>query len=192
MKEKKPTNAERIKEKMERYDSGAVQSLFRTISRNHYNLLKMVDNKARIILTTNSIITSLLLGLLFISTDNQNEKLELGIRILIISSMFSMIFSLISMLPCLYFGKVFRNSGYKGTLYAQNFSKLSLDEFKNEFSRIMKIGRNTYDEMITDLYFLGRCISYKQKLLYLAAIIFLIGLITAISIILLSNGMIKI
>lgn len=183
---------ENVNEKMEKYDSRAVQSLFRTISRNHYNLLKMVDNKARIILTTNSIITSLLLGLLFISTDNQNEKLELGIRILIISSMFSMIFSLISMLPCLYFGKVFRNSGYKGTLYAQNFSKLSLDEFKNEFSRIMKIGRNTYDEMITDLYFLGRCISYKQKLLYLAAIIFLIGLITAISIILLSNGMIKI
>lgn len=190
MEEPNQTDVDKNQDKMERYDSRAVQSLFRTVSRNHYNLLKMVDNKARIVLTINSIITSLLLGLLFIAPENQNEQLEIGVRILIISSMFSMIFSLISMLPCLYFGKNFKKSGYKGTLYAQNFSKLSLDEFRNEFKRIMEKGRNTYDEMIIDLYFLGRCIGYKQKLLYLAAIVFLLGLVTAISITL-SNGLIK-
>ena len=39
-----------------RYDSRGVQTLFRTLSRNHYHLLRMVDNKAGIILTMNSII----------------------------------------------------------------------------------------------------------------------------------------
>ena len=41
-------------EKLERYDARGVQTLFKTLSRNHYNLLKMVDNKARIVLTVNS------------------------------------------------------------------------------------------------------------------------------------------
>ncbi len=166
--------------KLENYDARGVQTLFRTLSRNHYNLLKMVDNKAKIVLTVNSIITSLLLGLLFIAPKSQEVSIEIGTRILIICSMLSMIFALFSMLPHRYFGNSFKKSGYKGTLYAENFSKLSLSEFKAEFKRIMTKGQNIYDEMITDLYFLGKIIAKKQKLLVISVIIFLIGLISAI------------
>ena len=38
-----------------KFDAKTVDTLFRTISRNHYNLLRMIDNKASIILTVNSI-----------------------------------------------------------------------------------------------------------------------------------------
>tara|TARA_R110000851_G_scaffold190370_1_gene340935 strand:+ start:250968 stop:251534 length:567 start_codon:yes stop_codon:yes gene_type:complete len=167
-------------EKLERYDARGVQTLFKTLSRNHYNLLKMVDNKARIVLTVNSIITSLLLGLLFVVPKSQKVPLEIGTRILIICSLLSMIFALFSMVPHRYFGSSYKKSGYKGTLYAENFAKLSLTEFKNEFKRIMKKGQNIYDEMIIDLYFLGKIITHKQRLLFVSVIIFLIGLITAI------------
>lgn len=177
-------------EKLERYDSRGVQTLFKTLSRNHYNLLKMVDNKARIVLTVNSIITSLLLGLLFVAPESQKVPLETGMRILIVCSMLSMIFALFSMLPYRYFGSAYKKSGYKGTLYAENFAKLSLDEFKLEFERIMMKGQNTYDEMIADLYFLGKRIARKQKLLYIAVIIFLIGLISAVSFTL-ANGLVE-
>ena len=166
--------------KLERYDSRGVQTLFKTLSRNHYNLLKMVDNKARIVLTVNSIITSLLLGLLFVVPKSQKIPLEVGTRILIICSMLSMIFALFSMLPYRYFGSSYKKSGYKGTLYAENFAKLSLEEFKTEFERIMMKGQNVYDEMIIDLYFLGKSIARKQKLLVIAVIVFLIGLVSAI------------
>lgn len=172
---------ENISEKLNKYDSRAVQTLFRTVYRNHYNLLKMVDNKARIVLTINSIITSLLLGLLLLVPEERTSDLGISVRILVIFSMLSMVFALISMLPCRYFGKIYQESGYKGTLYAQSFSKLTLTEFKNEFARIMEKGKNTYDEIITDLYFLGKCISYKQRLLYLSATVFLIGLATTIT-----------
>ena len=175
-------NSENTKkqEKLERYDSRGVQTLFKTLSRNHYNLLKMVDNKARIVLTVNSIITSLLLGLLFVVPKSQKIPLEVGTRILIICSMVSMIFALFSMLPYRYFGSSYKKSGYKGTLYAENFAKLSLEEFKTEFERIMMKGQNVYDEMIIDLYFLGKSIARKQKLLVIAVIVFLIGLVSAI------------
>lgn len=141
----------------------------------------MVDNKARIVLTVNSIITSLLLGLLFMIPKSQKVPLEIGTRILIICSMLSMIFALFSMLPHRYFGASYKKSGYKGTLYAENFAKLSLTEFKNEFKRIMKKGQNVYDEMIIDLYFLGKIIAHKQLLLFISVIIFLIGLISVIT-----------
>lgn len=161
---------------MERFDPRGIQTLFKTLSRNHYTLLKMVDNKASIILTINSIISSLLLGLLLMAPKTQKIHLELGARILIISSLLSMIFALFSMLPYRYFGSSYKKSGYKGTLYAENFAKLSLHEFKNEFERIMVKGQNVYDEMIFDLYFLGKSIVRKQKLLMVSVIIFLIGL----------------
>lgn len=178
------------KGKLERYDPRGIQTLFKTLSRNHYNLLKMVDNKARIVLTVNSIITSLLLGLLFVVPKSKKVPLEVGMRILIVCSMLSMIFALFSMLPYKYFGSSFKKSGYKGTLYAENFAKLSLDEFRTEFERIMARGQNVYDEMIVDLYFLGKSIARKQKLLYISVIIFLIGLASAI-VYSLINGMVE-
>jgi len=182
MKKNKQTSTEikSKKVKQDKYDARGVQTLFRTLSRNHYNLLKMIDNKARIVLTVNSIITSLLLGVLFIAPKTQGFKIELGIRILLISSMLSMVFALFSMLPHRYFGKAYKKSGYKGVLYAENFSSLSLEEFKSEFKRIMEKGQTIYDEMISDLYFLGRTIARKQKILLFSVVIFLVGLVTAI------------
>ena len=66
------------KGKRHKYDARGVQTLFKTLSRNHYNLLKMVDNKARIVLTVNSIITSLLLGIRFINTGTGELNINTG------------------------------------------------------------------------------------------------------------------
>ena len=99
---------------------------------------------------------------------------------LVISSMLSMVFALFSMLPHYYWGKAYLKSGYKGTLYAASFSKLTLQEFKSEFERIMKNGHNVYDELICDVYFLGKIITHKQKLLFYAVVVFLTGLISTI------------
>jgi len=53
------------KAKLDKFDPRGTQTLFRTLSRNHYNLLKMIDNKASIILTVNSIIISLLMAVIY-------------------------------------------------------------------------------------------------------------------------------
>ncbi|WP_127021317.1 Pycsar system effector family protein [Flagellimonas beolgyonensis] len=168
-------------DKLKKYDSRGVQTLFRTLSRNHYNLLKMVDNKARIMLTVNSIISSLLLGALVLVPANGEFTITIGTRILVICSLFSMIFAIFSMLPHRYIGKEFRASNYKGTLYADNFANQSLVEFKEELNRIMESGQNTYDEMVVDLYFLGKAIAKKQRLLLISSGILLIGIIATIA-----------
>lgn len=178
--DKKKDSLKLKKEKLQKIDLRGIQTLFRNVSRNHYTLLKMVDNKAKIILTVNSIITSIFFGIHFFNYGTKVITINIGTKILVISSMLSMVFALFSMLPHLYFGKSFNRSGYKGALYAENFSRESLDDFKKEFERIMSKGQNIYDEMIGDLYFLGKVISIKQRILTLSVVIFLIGLVATI------------
>ncbi|MGN7516089.1 MAG: Pycsar system effector family protein [Allomuricauda sp.] len=168
-------------EKLKKYDPRGVQTLFRNLSRNHYNLLKMVDNKARIMLTVNSIISSLLLGALFIVPTYEEFTISIGTRILVICSLLSMIFAILSMLPHRYIGKEFKHSSYKGTLYAENFAQQSLEEFKHELDRIMDSGQSIYDEMVVDLYFLGKTIAKKQRLLLISSAILLMGIIVTIA-----------
>jgi len=178
MKEAKSNESK--KNKSDKYDPRGIQTLFRTLSRNHYNLLKMIDNKASIILTVNSIIISLLMGALYIAPEAQRPVVRVSAAILLNCSMFSMVFALISMLPHKYFGSIYRKSDYKGSLYAANFARRSLEEFETEIERITSSGQNIYQEMTRDLYFLGRSIYGKQIVLFISVGIFLLGMIGAI------------
>lgn len=159
------------------FDIRGTQTLFRTLSRNHYNLLRMVDNKANIVLTMNSIIISLLMGALYLAPEEEKAIVDNMAKVIINFGMVSMIFALISMLPHKYIGRTYKNSGYKGSLYAGNYARKPLEDFEIEFKRIMNSGDNIYNEMIKDLYFLGKSVYIKQKLLWLSVTIFLVGLI---------------
>ncbi len=174
--ENKKSNKE--KKKLEKFDSRGVQTLFRTMSRNHYNLIRMVDAKASIILTVNSIIISLMFGVVYLAPENQKGVLEIGAKFLLNFGMASMVFALIAMLPHRY-NKATQN-GYRGSLYAANFSKLSFEEFQEEMQRVIANGNSVYTEMINDLYYLGKSISWKQRLIFISTFLFLIGLVGAI------------
>lgn len=176
-KSKGDKNFDKEKAKLEKFDPRGTQTLFRTLSRNHYNLLKMIDNKASIILTVNSIIISLLMAVVYMAPDEQKDVLEVGTRILLNCGMASMIFALLAMLPHKYASYVKANSDYKGSLYGSNFSKMTLDEYKDEMNRIIANGNTVYEEMTMDLYFLGKTISKKQRLVFISVAFFLFGLI---------------
>ena len=180
MEEKK---SKKKKTPLEKYDIRGIQTLFRTMSRNHYDLLKMIDNNASIVLTVNSLIISLLLGAIYLAADHaemDKGAIKVSAGILINCSMASMIFALISMLPHRYIGKMYKNSDYNGSLYASNFAQQSLEEFQNEMKRISSTGQNIYDEMVKDLYFLGKTINGKQIMLLISVVIFLMGLLISI------------
>lgn len=164
--------------KLDKFDPRGVQTLFRTLSRNHYNLIRMVDSKASIILTMNSIIISLMMGVVYMAPDTDKGVLEVGSKLLLNFGMASMVFALLAMLPHRYHKT--NEHGYKGSLYAGNFSKLSYDDYKNEMQRIINSGNSVYNEMINDLYYLGKSISWKQRLILISVTLFLIGLVSAI------------
>lgn len=175
-----PPGFDKEREKLKGYDPRGVQTLFRTLSRNHYNLLRMIDSKASIILTVNSIIISLLLGALYAAPDSKRDVIEITARILVNFSLLSMVFAVFSMLPHRYLDRKFKKSSYKGSLYAVNFAEQSLEEFQQEFNRITQSGKAVYDEMTHDLYFLGRVIAIKSRIVWISTFLFLLGLVIAI------------
>ena len=165
-------------DKLQKFDARGLQTLFRTLSRNHYNLIKMIDNKASILLTINSIIISIILGASFMIKDSDINHISSHTIIIFRFSIASMVIALIAMLPHKY--RNTKISGHKGSLYAGNFSKMSLAEYRAEMKRIMASGNSIYNEMIDDLYYLGKAINIKHKLLLVSFLVFIAGLLTAV------------
>ncbi|MGB5497497.1 MAG: Pycsar system effector family protein [Maribacter sp.] len=180
-KEEKIPKSEKKKAKVkEILDAKSLDTLYRTLSRNHYTLLRMVDNKASIILTVNSILITLIFGAMHLATGIDKYNIGIFISSIIYFLLISMIFALVGMLPHKYLGKQYKQSGYNGSLYAGNFASKSLTEFKSEFKRITKNGKTVFDEITTDIYFLGLAIKRKQTMIKGAVISLIIGLIWSV------------
>jgi len=164
-------------EKLQKYDARGVQTLFRTLSRNHYNLLKMLDNKASIILTVNSIIISLMMGIIFVASGTEAEVIRVGSKILLNFGMLSMVFALLAMLPHRYKSKgKAADDDMHGLLYAGTYSKLTAEEYESRMNDLIAIGETVYQSLIKDMYQLGRAVAIKQKLIWVSVGFFLIGL----------------
>ena len=177
-KEEKISKFEKKKAKdKKKLDVKSLDTLYRTLSRNHYTLLRMVDNKASIILTVNSILITLLFGAMHLATGIDKDNIGIFISSIIYFLLISMIFALVGMFPHKYLGKKYKQSGYNGSLYAGNFASKSLTEFKSEFKRITVNGKTVFDEITTDIYFLGLAIKRKQTMIKGAVISLIIGLI---------------
>ena len=161
-----------------RSDTKIKEALFRTLSRNHYDLLRMVDKKAAIILTVNSILVSFL-GALRLAPEGKIEFIGTFFSVLIYFCIASMIIALLSMLPHKYLGRKFNRSAYTGSLYAGNFANLSLEEFQSEYSRITESADTIFSEVTKDLYFLGCIIKKKQHLIIGSVGTLILGLFLA-------------
>lgn len=164
-------------DKLDKFDIRGLQTLFRTLSRNHYNLIKMIDNKASILLTINSIIISVILGASYMAKATEVDHIGSHAIVIFRFCIASMVLALVAMLPHKY--KKLRKSEHKGSLYAGNYSKMKIEEYRIEMKRIMANGNTIYNEMIDDLYYLGKAINMKHKLLLLSFIVFISGLIVA-------------
>ncbi len=163
-----------------RRDAKGLDTLYRTLSRNHYTLLRMVDTKAAIVLTINFILMTVLFGVTNHVGGLEKEMLRIFVSSLIYFCVISMAFALIGMLPHKYAGKKYKQSGYNGSLYAGNFADKTLSEFRSEFENITKNGKRIYDEITSDIYFLGLAVKRKQTMITLAVITLVLGLIWSV------------
>ena len=124
------------------------------------------------------IIISIILGAAYMVNDMNIDHVSSHAIIIFRFSIISMVIALLAMLPHKYHNP--QKNGHKGSLYAGNYSKMSIDEYRSEMKRIMTSGNSIYNEMIDDLYYLGRAINIKHRLLLASFLIFIGGLITAV------------
>lgn len=159
-----------------------VETMFRTTSTNHIRLSSMADSKAHIMISVNSIIISVILGVLFRRLEDY-PNLIIPAFLFLLTGVLTIIFSVLATRPNVNVGRFTKadiDSRKTNLLFFGNFHKMSLDEYTWGMTEMMKDNEYVYGSMIQDIYHLGVVLGKKYKQLRIAYNIFMFGLIISV------------
>jgi len=168
-------------------DARGIQTVFRTMSKNHYTLNEMVDKKASIMITVNSIILSLVLGGIFknnMPADVTNEMAHsVPVLLLTLGSVGSIIFAILSTRPDSTHGhfteEQIRNK--KGNLlFYGNFHEMKERDYQWAFLQMLNDQEYMYESMIRDIYYLGKILKKKYFHIRISLTIFIVGIVFSV------------
>ncbi|MGE6395789.1 Pycsar system effector family protein [Chryseobacterium scophthalmum] len=181
-KEEKPKkeNSEKKDQKSDR----SVDTLFRVTLNNHTRLSDIADSKANILLSVNAIIISVCLSVLVPKLDTpKNAHLIIPTFFLLISSVLTIIFAILSTKPNVT-KTTFTNQDIKdrkvNLLFFGNFHQMEFNHYLSSMHDLIKDRDYIYDSMVKDLYYLGKVLDRKYKLLSVTYQIFMAGIIISV------------
>ncbi len=156
---------------------------YRTSSRNHVSFSAIVDQKANIMIQTNSLIFSIIISLLVRKLD-QLPDLIIPTFLMLFTCVATIITSVLATRP-----KVTRHettmediSKRKANLlFFGSFVNLDLEQYEWGVKEMLKDKPYYITNMIRDTYYLGKVLDKKYKFLKLSYDIFMVGLVLSIS-----------
>lgn len=170
-----------------------IETMFRNTYRTHLNLSAIADNKANMMISLNAIIISVVITYLSAKTSvtgtefAQHRSLLIPVGTLLLTTLSSIIFAIISAQPDVtsFSLKKKKNNDKVNTrkvnlLFFGNFTKIALEEFQKGMHEIMRDKTLLYNNMITDIYYLGDVLDRKYKILRISYTIFMVGLILTV------------
>ncbi|TRZ41885.1 Pycsar system effector family protein [Robertkochia solimangrovi] len=180
---KKSSEQKLKKRKLESPERG-IETMYRVSLRNHIGLSSIADTKANILLSVNAIVISLAISNLFPKLDNpSNAYLIYPTIIFIIFSVTSMILSVLATRPNVTSGQ-FTKEDVKNKkvnlIFFGNFHKMNLDEFEWGMNEMIKDRNYLYSTLNKDLYYLGKVLDRKYRILRITYTIFMIGIIISV------------
>jgi predicted metal-dependent HD superfamily phosphohydrolase len=174
--------AEKV-DKEKRPDRG-IETMFRVTIANHMNLSKMADDKANFLLSINGIILSFAIANIISKLDVlTNQFLMMPTGLLMVVCLASIIFAILSTRPKINEGKFTREDIEQkraNLLFFGNFYNMELQDFNWGFNEMMRDRDYLYGSMIKDLYFLGKVLGKKYRLVRISYTIFMYGLIASV------------
>ncbi|WP_426475808.1 Pycsar system effector family protein [Chryseobacterium balustinum] len=181
-KEEKPKkeNSDKKDQKSDR----SVDTLFRVTLNNHTRLSDIADSKANILLSVNAIIISVCLSVLVPKLDApKNTHLIIPTFFLLISSVLTIIFAILSTKPNVT-KTTFTDQDIKdrkvNLLFFGNFHQMEFNHYLNSMHDLIKDRDYIYDSMVKDLYYLGKVLDRKYKLLSITYQIFMAGIVISV------------
>lgn len=182
---------EEKKKKKDRPERG-IETMFRVASGNHQRLSDMADNKAHIMISTNSIILSVILSLLLRKLED-NPHLIIPTMILLIVCVVTMVFSILATRPSIPSG-VFTPEDITAKrvnlLFFGNFYRMSLPEYENGMNKLMVDRDFLYGSLIKDVYAQGVVLGRKYRLLRIAYNVFMFGIVAAVLAFIVASGVV--
>lgn len=158
-----------------------VQTVLRLASSNHIELSQMADSKANILISVNAIIISVILSVLINRLDI-DTYLTIPTIIFLTSSVVTTILAILTTRPKLTEGTFTREdilAKKTNLLFFGNFYKSTLAEYEWAMSKLLEDKDYIHGSQIMDIYFLGKVLGRKYKLIRLAYTVFMIGIIVS-------------
>lgn len=169
--------------KKKKHHLRGVQTMFKSSSANHQRLSVMADNKAFIMISVNSIIITVAIGLL-ISRFSQNPRLVAPTVLLLIVSVITIIYSVLATRPNIPKGTFTREQVEQkkvNLLFFGSYYKMELKEFEYGITQMMDDSDFLYGSFIKDIYWQGRVLGRKFRLLRIAYDIFMYGIALSVA-----------
>lgn len=182
--EDKKENSDNKKEPKEPKSDRSVDTLFRVTLNNHTRLSDIADSKANILLSVNAIIISVCLSVLVPKLDTpKNAHLIIPSFVLLTSSVLTIIFAILSTKPNVTktnFTAQDIADRKVNLLFFGNFHQMLFNDYHDAMKDLIKDRDYIYDSMVKDLYFLGKVLDRKYKLLSVTYKIFMAGIIISV------------
>ncbi|MCB0398388.1 MAG: HD domain-containing protein [Winogradskyella sp.] len=186
-KRKKKLDVEKIKAKYKaQYKNESpergVQTFYRTALRNHIKLSDIADTKANILLSVNAIIISVVLANLISKLDT-NPYLTWPTVIFLFFCVVSMVLSIIATRPNVTSGEFTKEDVKNQEVnlsFFGNFHKMELKEYEWAIMEMVKDKDYIYKALTKDLYFLGKVLERKYRLLRITYTVFMLGIIISL------------
>ncbi|GAB2578553.1 Pycsar system effector family protein [Spirosoma areae] len=176
-----PPADDRKKAKESRPDRG-IDTMFRTTSTNHLRLSEIADSKANIMISVNSIMVSVLVSVVPRRIE-ENSYLMMPTALFLTTAVLTIIFAILATRPNVTQGTFSHEDiqQKKGNLlFFGNFHQMSLGEYEWGIRELMQDTNYLYGTMTRDIYYLGRVLAKKYKLLRVAYTIFMFGFVVSI------------
>ena len=145
----------------------AFTSMLTTTSRNHYAMNQMVDRKARIILTIDALIISLIVSKIIVNHEFHDFKFVLLI-VAGIAALISMIYCMLAITPEESHGDLSLedlNLKKGNPLFFGNFKNLRLADYKKAMGQMNGGISAIHNAIIEDIFYLGKALELKRKYL---------------------------
>jgi predicted metal-dependent HD superfamily phosphohydrolase len=162
----------------------SIQTFYRVALRNHIKLSDIADTKANILLSVNAIIISLVLSNLISKLDNpSNAYLIIPTGIFVTFSVISMIMSIAATKPNVTRGKFTKEDVEQKKVnltFFGNFHRMELAEYQWAINEMLNDKAYVYSSLTKDLYFLGKVLDRKYRILRYTYTVFMVGMIVSI------------
>ena len=156
--------------------------MFRIVASKNIKISEMADGKANIMISINSIIISVILGLMA-STLRENQNLIIPTIILLVVNVGTIIFSVLATRPKIPNGRFTPedvSNRSVNLLYFGSFYKMNFKEFNEGLKEMMDDSDFLYGTLSKDTYWQGKVLGRKFRLLRISYTIFLYGIVVSV------------
>ncbi len=155
-----------------------IETWFRLSSRNLYTRLQIADTKSNILITTNALIISIVLGSLYPRLE-EDPHLIFAIGGLILTNVLSITFAILATIPKAAIGSTGRDLKEIDLMTFDDFYDVDIKDYRNTVTSLLEDGDTLYPSIITDIHNLGVTLAQKYKYIRIAYFVFLYGIIVS-------------